>query len=211
MASESTAANGGEKKKKKKKFGRIRGLLTGESRRERKAKKAAARAAAQQRGQAPPLNVDDDAETVYGVNVETGRTAMQQDTNGAPAGEIVAPKPGGHSLQVILLLLDPHTRRFELLQLEFDSVKAVVRDVLAQVPHSVTEEALCKQKYVGVCDTKGVELINATRLADFCHGSEILLAIPEGLPAKECSRLAKPILTDENVMQMVSLFMLSQD
>jgi hypothetical protein len=109
------------------------------------------------------------------------------------------------ALQVILLLMDPGTRRFELLQLEFDSNHAIVKDVLTEVPLSVTEEVLRKQNYSGVCDRTGQELYVSTRLSEACGPADILIAIPENVPAMECARLAKPILQDKNVVEMVIL------
>lgn len=216
------ATNAETAAKKPKKFRRIHGLLTGESRRERRAKKEAARAAALAAGEAPPVTKDaaeeeDDVETVYGVNVDNTSVAAAvpkqlllgpDDDMDAEDDEPSFMTDDDNSLsqralQVILLLMDPKTRRFELLQLEFDSNKAVVRDVLSQVPHSVTEESLRDQNYIGVCDRTGQELYYSTRLCDVCSGSDILIALPDSVDARECARLARPILHDKNVIEMV--------
>jgi hypothetical protein len=107
------------------------------------------------------------------------------------------------SLQLVLLLLDPITRRFELLQLEFDSTRARVADIIAQIPVSVTEEAIKQLQYEGVIgetqESKGMEV----RLVDFCKEKQVLVALPKGLPIKECIRLARPILNDGQVLNMV--------
>ena len=58
------------------------------------------------------------------------------------------PKPP--TLQLVLLLLYPKARRFELLELEFDSDKARVSDILARIPVSATEPLIRQQKYDGV-------------------------------------------------------------
>jgi hypothetical protein len=226
-ASVSSNSNAGRKRKPKK-LRRIRGLLTGESRRERKAKKEAENAAAIAAGETPPVIQDppeeDEQDTVYGVDVEN-QTAIgplpsvpdsllpdaEHEINDIEDEEGDEPSfmtdddnsMNQLALQVILLLMDPKTRRFELLQLEFDSNKAVVRDVLAQVPHSVTEEALRNQSYSGICDRTGQELYYSTRLCDVCSGSDVLIALPSAVDASECARLAKPILQDKNVIDMV--------
>jgi hypothetical protein len=217
------------RKVKTKKLRRIRGLLTGESRRERKAKKEAELAAAVAAGKTPPVTQnpleDDEQDTIYGVDVENQSAIgplpavshqllpdAEQDIHDIDEGEGDEPSfmtdddnsMNQLALQVILLLMDPKTRRFELLQLEFDSNKAVVRDVLSQVPHSVTEEALRNQSYSGVCDRTGQELYYSTRLCDVCSGSDVLIALPAAVDARECARLAKPILQDKNVIEMVS-------
>jgi hypothetical protein len=123
---------------------------------------------------------------------------IQVETN--PMSSQPAPIP---SLEVILLLMDPSTRRFELLQLEFDSDKARVSDILAQIPLSVTEEAIRKQEYNGVCDKNAKAQAEGTRLNEFCHGMDVLVAIPKGISVEECSRLSRPILSDEKVLKMV--------
>jgi hypothetical protein len=102
-------------------------------------------------------------------------------------------------LEVVLLLMDPHTCRFELLQLEFNSLNALVSDVLAHIPVSCTDTTLRKKAYSGVCGRAGQELTSDKLLATFCHGNDVLVAIPTGLSAKECARLAKPILGDVKV------------
>lgn len=106
-------------------------------------------------------------------------------------------------LKVVLLLMDPETRRFELLQLEFDSYKALVSDVLAQIPISVTEDTLRKQYYIAIANQYGTEMVPSKLLASFCKGNEVLVAIPSNVSTAECIRLARPILSDENVVAMV--------
>lgn len=114
-------------------------------------------------------------------------------------------KPAGPPLQVVLLLMDPKTRRFELLQLEFDSDKAVVADVVSQISLSATEESLRTQKYSGVASRDGKSKKTTVLLADFCSANDVILAIPSGMTAAECAKLATPILGDTKVTAMVSL------
>lgn len=232
--------------RKSKSLKRIRGFLTGESRRERRARKAAAAAAANaatasnvgasvsgksDKVSSPPTEDDDDEESVYQVDVDdrslagstytppltpersllgNSKEEENEDHDHDPVHDAkstpvatTAEDVAGPALQVVLLLMDPVTRRFELLQLEFDSHKAVVNDVLAQAPHSVTEAALRKQTYVGICDRHGAELINTVRLAEFCKANEVVVAIPQGITGQECARLARPILSDSKVISMV--------
>lgn len=102
-------------------------------------------------------------------------------------------------LRVVLLLMVPKTRRFEFMQLDFDSNKAVVGDVLSRVPHSVMVGAvLCQQQsYEGICDRTGQELCSSTRLADACCGStNILIAIPSVVDLRECARLANTVIQE---------------
>ncbi|CAJ1936183.1 unnamed protein product [Cylindrotheca closterium] len=108
------------------------------------------------------------------------------------------------TLQLVLLLMDPSTRRFELLQLEFDSDKARVSDIIAQIPISVTEPSIRSQQYEGVVDASGTSMSEFVRLIDFCRGRTVLVALPKGLTVKECVRLARPILSDSQVEKMLS-------
>ena len=189
-------------KKKSKSFKRIRGLL---SREKKKPKAAAAPAEA-------PASVADDQSTVYGVDVDD-RSIATSSVAAPPSSSLLetaskpkestlsAPKP--FLLKVVLLLMDAQTRRFELLQLEFDSIKALVSDVLAQIPISVTEASLKSQAYTGICGRDGKEMTAAVLLKSFCKGNDVLVAVPSGMSAKECAKLAKPILSDDKVVNML--------
>lgn len=110
------------------------------------------------------------------------------------------PKP----IQIVLLLIDPTSRRFELLQLEFDANGAIVNDVLSQVHQSATEEIFRSMIYAGVCDLEGTEMIGLMKLVLFCRNNDVAIAIPSGLSAKDTAKLAEPILFDPKVEEMVS-------
>lgn len=117
--------------------------------------------------------------------------------------------PSTPSLQLVLLLMDPSSRRFELLQLEFDSEKAKISDVMAQIPISVTEDVIRKQKYQGVVDAHATHMDGSARLVDFCSKKEVLVALPQGVSVRDCVELARPILRDDKVVSMVSLMNLT--
>lgn len=142
---------------------------------------------------------------MYRVDVDDQslRSKITQDAKNGTPGANSSPPQQTFLLKIVLLLMDAKTRRFELLQLEFDSLKALVSDVLAQIPVSVTEEALRTQSYSGICTSDGNQRSLPTLLADFCKGNEVLVAVPTEMPPVECIRLAKPILNDEKVFAMV--------
>ena len=117
-------------------------------------------------------------------------------SNGA---ECITAKP----IQVVLLLMDPATRRFELLQLEFDSNKAKVSDVLRQVKYSATEKTFRDMSYAGVCDQEGTEMISGMKLSTFCKGNDVVIAIPKEMTGKDTAKLAGPLLFDPKVEEMV--------
>jgi hypothetical protein len=211
-------------------FKRDRGFLPGESRRERRSRKDRDRAqasASASRGVAlSQYQGDDDA--IYDDDVEdrsvpireldaspleaeaqpntlglskSEEVAMEEDEASFSSGQ--SKMPDLLKLKVFLLLMDPQTYRFELLQLEFNSLNALVSDVLAHVPVSCLDDTLRKQAYSGVCGRAGQEMTSDKLLASFCHENGVLVAIPTGLSAKECARLAKAILGDDKVEVMV--------
>lgn len=117
---EQTAASTTQTKvKKSKSFKRIRGLL-------KKSKQRREQRAAQRRAVGA-----EDQSTVYGVDVDE-RSVMTKNAAAAAVAQstpsLLNEKPKDdkkpYILKVVLLLMDPETRRFELLQLEFDSLKA---------------------------------------------------------------------------------------
>ena len=134
------------------------------------------------------------------------------------AGAAAGASASTAQLELVVLLMDPTTRRFELLQLEFDSPKAKVSDLLTQIPASVTEPALKSDsvEFVGVLDHTGVVVEGSTKLLNAFGGSDataastskkstkmVLVAKPKGVSSKETIRLARPILTDKQVSKMV--------
>jgi hypothetical protein len=134
----------------------------------------------------------------------TGVSVQADEFSAAASANAKVEKPRtALTLQLVLLLMDPSTRRFELLQLEFDSDKARVSDVLAQIPISVTEAAIRSQIYQGVIDSNFESKDEFSKLVDFCGSKTVLVAVPKGLEVKECVRLARPILCDKQVERMV--------
>ena len=143
-----------------------------------------------------------DSSTTDGMSV--AYSVVPESVASAPTTPTRTSKDNLTNLQLVLLLMDPSSRRFELLQLEFDSDKARVSDIIAQIPLSVTEEAIRNLSFTGVIDSSAQVMNGSVRLVDFCTGKTILVALPEGTTAKECMKLARPILCDKKVEQMVS-------
>lgn len=171
---------------------RLRKLFTGRSHKGSKSVGASASVASD--SVAPAVS----AEPVVAPIKPKEEATVETPVTEKPEGESEIP-----SLQLVLLLLDPSTRRFELLQLEFDSMRARVVDIIAQIPMSVTEEAIKKQQYEGVISETSKLMDPTIRLVDFCKEKQVLVALPAGLAVKECVRLARPILSDAQVLKMV--------
>jgi len=137
---------------------------------------------------------------------EVSTTNPQDGTVASAAAESEPKLSAEDSLQVILLLMEFKNRRFELLQLEFDPSKALVNDILAQISTAATEEELRNQEYTGICDVGGSEMPADVQLKNFVNGeNEVKLAIPAGITAADCAKLAAPILNNAKVRAMVSV------
>jgi len=91
-------------------------------------------------------------------------------------------------LSLVLLLMDTTTRRFELVQLEFDARHAIGSDVMSQIPHSAGDEITKNMKYAGVCTKDGEEMALTSLISDFCATNEVILAVPEGYDGKKNGR-----------------------
>lgn len=195
----------------------IIGMITGESRKKKKEEKAkklqkeATLKSVNENRLSPAIRASntepdmEDEETVYGVELDNGldnklisiKTPVKK-TDSSVTSEL------GVTIDVILLLLDSGSRRFELLQLEFDSSKAVVQDIISQIPFSATEETLRNQAYSEICVPGGLVMDSNEIISKYCKGSEVLIAVPAGINAEECQKLSKPILSDPNITKLLS-------
>jgi len=137
------------------------------------------------------------------------QNALRSNSSGDSSGSVSFAAGGSvvgtaKSIQVVLLLMDPTSRRFELLQLEFDSTKAMVSDVLRQIQASATEQTLRDTSYHGVCDQYGMEMIASMKLSKFCKGNDVVMAMPKGMTGRDTAKLASPILGDPSVGDMLA-------
>eukprot|EP00934_Nitzschia_sp_Nitz4_P001067 Nitzschia sp. Nitz4//scaffold211_size37880//14905//16146//NITZ4_007704-RA/size37880-augustus-gene-0.60-mRNA-1//-1//CDS//3329541973//1067//frame0 len=111
-------------------------------------------------------------------------------------------------ISLVLLLVDPQTLRFELLQLEFESVQgAKVIDVLEQIKESITEPSIRKLDYQALVDRKGQSFAAKVNLAKAVsnrrHSKDILVGLSTGFTPDQCGLLARPILGDAKVVSML--------
>jgi len=176
---------GGSSKKSKKSFSKVRRMLSGKSKKNKSKNSIASETQSQ---------IGDDGSNVVGVVDIAERDPV------APIGEEKKP----YILKLALLLVDSVSRRFELLQLEFDSEKALVSDALSQISLHVTEKVLRGQSYQGVCVADAEMKHRSENLFTFCKGNDVLVAIPVGTLASDCAKLANPILNDDKVLAMLN-------
>ncbi len=150
-----------------------------------------------------------DDSTVYSVAFDASTNASTPASS-APTDNASAKTPLGEPLHVILLMMDPLTRRFELLQLEFDSATAKVSDITDQIPLAATEPSLTSQKFESLTTLKGDELISSKPIAEYIDSAGIIVAVPTTTIEKggAVAKMANPILTNPKVHSMVSILLL---
>jgi hypothetical protein len=120
-------------------------------------------------------------------------------------------KTAGSGLDLVVLLMHPLSHRFELLQLEFDEAdRARVSDLLSQIPLSVTEACLKDQLYDSILDQDSADegtprVQRSTRLVEaFGHASKmVVVARPQGVSDLAALKMAKPILANKDIANMV--------
>jgi hypothetical protein len=106
----------------------------------------------------------------------------------------------------VLLLMDPTTRRFELLQLEFETKNATVADILQQIPIAATEECLRTQSFNCVYDMDGNEYDDGKPLSECGKSNPVVITVPKTYTkgALHAANMAKPILSEPKVQEMLS-------
>lgn len=184
--------------RKKKGMKRFKGLITGKSRKEKRNARAEAKRVPGDASVTPYTDIGDDTSTVYGAHMDS--TVV---TSVLPEPSLIA-----DPVQVVLLVMDPATRRFELLQLEFDSTMAKVSDIYKQIPTAATEAVLQSALYKAIVTAKGEVWKSDDLLAHNVDGAAVVIAVRED-DAETINKLvnmAVPILTNKKVRKMVSLY-----
>jgi hypothetical protein len=200
--------------KKNKRFGSFKGLVNKRKSKNKKNQSQSASASASASQASSPSrprpqssntnrNRDKDDSTVYSVAFDATTTASIPASDNASAKTT----PLGEPVHVILLLMDPQTRRFELLQLEFDSATAKVSDITDQIVISATEPSLIIQTFETLTDLKGVELVPNKYIAEYVDSAGVIVAVPSSTKdrGKAVAAMATPILTNPKVHTMVSV------
>lgn len=117
------------------------------------------------------------------------------------------------SFKIFLLLLNPHAKIFELIQVIYAPSVTTVGDVLSMIPGNATEPALGSLSYIGLCRPKdGIEITDLQLMASGSHCKascariilgEIMVAIPAGFTGETCAKLAVPILKNQRIQVLL--------
>jgi len=107
---------------------------------------------------------------------------------------------------IIILLIDPISRRFQLLRLELDITKPTVAEILERIPYlPATEESLRTQTFDCMCDMEGLEYDHEKHISEYVDGSTLVIAVPKSNTkgTENVIRMAKSILHRRKVEAML--------
>ena len=122
--------------------------------------------------------------------------------------------------KVFVLLLEPKTKTFELIQLVYSTLTTTIGDILFMIPQHATELVLGSQMYTGLCRPKQddqslselslLASMPATasttndnqKCANICAG-EILVAIPQDYTVPEVTAFSHAILTNRRFTKLL--------
>ena len=124
-----------------------------------------------------------------------------------------------NAYKIFLLLLQPKSKIFELIQLIYSPNDTTLGDILKMIPANASEVALGTQEYLGLCRPKGKEELldknllaskpksagtsaGDTKSANITMG-EILVAIPQGYTGPDVAALSKQILDNPKIVKLL--------
>lgn len=103
---------------------------------------------------------------------------------------------------IFLLLLDPKTRRFEILRLHFDAV-AKVSDIYRRISASATDMKLKSQEYNSLINLKSERLDDSELLSTYIDSTRVVIAVPSSSEEspEAIAKQATIILTNPKVQK----------
>uniref|UniRef100_A0A7S1FUK9 Uncharacterized protein n=1 Tax=Corethron hystrix TaxID=216773 RepID=A0A7S1FUK9_9STRA len=111
-------------------------------------------------------------------------------------------------MSTAVLVMNPLTRRFALLQLKYRYQTSLVAGVLSQTRAMLSKQILKKQSFIGLCKLNGQELVNCFKMREYnLFDGELIIAIPKGLGGATCVQLAQPILKYPQVKSLLKFQM----
>jgi len=174
------------------------------------------------------FNNEDDLSTVYGVEFESSVRNVDVNTSFGDSSTIASTDSTydssmllsqntsplqyidydtiGSSLspqvRMVVVLMNPPNRRFEILSFEFNENEASVKicDVYARIPGLATEPMLQDLPYTRLCFRDGCVIDNNRTCNE--SSSWAFIALTEEMDPIECAKLAKPIFANKNVTEL---------
>jgi len=115
--------------------------------------------------------------------------------------------------RVLVLLMDPPTKQYELTSVPYPLVSkdenhvgpTKLKDILKLVAGSASYEPLQKKTYQCFCRPDlGGGMDNEWTIMDYNFSKdEVLIGVPEGYKAEQCQAFAKPILEDKRLVKLL--------
>lgn len=110
--------------------------------------------------------------------------------------------------KIFLLLTQPSSKRFELIQVIANVEKSTIADILNVIPQNAIEDDLGNQKYVGLCRPMvGIEMISSLTSCGKggCNivAGEVLVAIPVNYSGMQCRKMSKSILNNAKLLKIL--------
>lgn len=131
----------------------------------------------------------------------------------APSTSTPAPVARDEAFKVFLLLIQPKSKIFEIIQVFYSPRDTTVRNILEMIPLNATEPALGSQEYSSLCRPKDGKPIDVDVMASSKSGNnkdcarivkgELLVAIPNGYSGSLCARISTPILSNPKVRKLL--------
>lgn len=116
------------------------------------------------------------------------------------------------AMKIFVLLLQPQSKLFELIQLVYPASTTTVGGVLAMIPEHATEPTLARQHYVGISRPKkrSPDFTDTSLLASRAdihsvglEQGEIIIALPLNYNHDELVRLGKKILANTRIQKLL--------
>jgi len=150
---------------------------------------------------------------------EIVQMARDKENSNAQKSSSSSDKPDSQSkyssVTIFLLLLQPDSKLFELIQLKYPRKTTTVSDLLQMIPNNATERALAHQAYIGITRPhRRAPIVSnlqwlASNSVDTAQPSanivpgEIILAIPAHAASKKIVSLSKQILANARIQKLM--------
>lgn len=151
-------------------------------------------------------------------STSTGEQKRVSDTQLLNSRSSSSRRQDPNAYKIFLLLLQPKSKIFELIQLIYSPNDTTLGDILKMIPANATEQTLGTQEYLGLCRPKGEEELldkhllasqptlagasGDTNSANITLG-EILVAIPQGYTGPDVAALSKQILDNPKIVKLL--------
>jgi len=111
-------------------------------------------------------------------------------------------KAPADQIEIVVLLINPVSRHFEVISCRLDMNESSVEDILDVVSKTVSEK-LRDVNFTGVSNQSGEEFKPYTKINNFITGKELLIATFDSKTASECLKHARPILKNPEFISML--------